>query len=363
MTKYMQSATKFTLADDAAVTVHNSLPAGTYAVEMNEHTGQYYLKQVDDFKIGKIYGDTTKHADRIYTTFEKRPNSTGVLLVGEKGSGKTLLARILSVKAYEKGVPTILINQPWCGEKFNLFIASINQPCVVIFDEYEKTYSRDQQEAMLTLLDGVYPTNKLFILTSNNKYAVDTHMINRPGRLFYQIEYKGVSEDFVREYCADNLDNKANVEGLVKLSTIFEKFNFDMLKAVVEEMNRYNETAQEAIDIMNIRAEGYTEEYDVIVSNAGGVLKEERQHINPLQKFRVSYFVKGASKNKLSVVNGTDIEFEEDDESNGHWVTINLDPGYIVAINNGTYTFKVGDVTVVCKHKPISTADLRHLAS
>jgi hypothetical protein len=38
------------------------------------------------------------------------------------------------------GVSTIVMNEPWSGERFNAFIQSIRQPCIMLFDEFEKVY-------------------------------------------------------------------------------------------------------------------------------------------------------------------------------------------------------------------------------
>ena len=108
---------------------------------------------------------------------------------------------------------------------------------------------------MLTLLDGVYPTKKLFVLTCNDKWRVNQHMRNRPGRIFYMLEFHGLDEEFVIEYCHDNLDNIAHIDGVLTVSGLFHEFNFDMLKALVEEMNRYKETAQEAMKMLNTKPE------------------------------------------------------------------------------------------------------------
>ncbi|HRZ82907.1 MAG TPA: hypothetical protein P5069_10620, partial [Candidatus Hydrogenedentes bacterium] len=45
-------------------------------------------------------------------------------------------------------------------EAFNTFMQAIEQPLVVLFDEFEKVYDDQEQQALLTLLDGVYPSNK-----------------------------------------------------------------------------------------------------------------------------------------------------------------------------------------------------------
>jgi hypothetical protein len=262
MSKFVKHGSIFTVAANESLDVRDKLPVGTYTVKQNPQTGEFYLEQVGGYELkGKIYGDTLKQADRIIRTFESRSESTGVLLSGEKGSGKTLLAKKLSLLGQEKGYPTIVINNDWCGEQFNLFIQTISQPVVVIFDEFEKVYDDDHQEALLTLLDGVYPSQKLFILTSNDRGRVNSHMMNRPGRIFYRIDYAGLDRAFVTEYAEDNLENKKHIQALCQVSEMFAKFNFDILKAIVEEMNRYDESPQEAMQILNAKPDGYPETF------------------------------------------------------------------------------------------------------
>lgn len=252
MTYYIRSGSAFRVSSKAALDIHETLPLGTYTVKYDEMAGQFFLDQIEDFTpLGKIYGDSTKYCGRIFDTFLSRPSGTGVLLTGEKGSGKTLLARSLSIKAREEEIPTIVINDSWHGEKFNLFIQTIAQPAVIIFDEFEKVYDREEQESLLTLLDGVYPSKKMYVLTCNNQYRIDENMTNRPGRIFYRIDYTGLGTEFIREYCEDNLNDKSHIESICTLALLFEQFNFDMLKALVEEMNRYNESPQEAITLLN----------------------------------------------------------------------------------------------------------------
>jgi hypothetical protein len=80
-------------------------------------------------------------------------------------------------------------------------------------------------------------------------------MRNRPGRIFYMIDFSGLDTAFVREYCEDNLNNKEHINSVCNISTIFNQFNFDMLKAMVEDMNRYGETPQEVIKLLNAKPE------------------------------------------------------------------------------------------------------------
>ena len=232
------------------------LPGQNFSMQAHPEIG-IYMSPADPFTLpSRLYGDVVKHSARIINTFNDRPRSTGVLLSGEKGSGKTLLAKHVSISLAAKGVPTIIVNQPMCGPSFNDFIQSIKQPAVIFFDEFEKVYVKSEhQEALLTLLDGTFPTKKLFILTSNDTYRIDTHLRNRPGRVFYNLPFTGLSEQFIKEYCAENLQNPKHTLEVLGTSRMFAQFNFDMLAALVEDMNRYNESPKQVMALLNARPE------------------------------------------------------------------------------------------------------------
>lgn len=284
MTYFLKSGSRFSVTTKQVIDLHEQLPVGTYAVGFNEMSGEYFLKIVDDLEIsGKVYGNTAKRAERILNTFHEREGSTGVWLDGEKGSGKTLLAKQISVDARKKDIPTIIINQPYCGEGFNMFIQMIEQPVVVIFDEFEKVYDSGPQQKLLTLLDGVYTSKKLFVLTTNDSYRVDGHMQNRPGRIFYRFDYDGLEAEFIREYCEDNLNDKSHIDSMCRMSTLFPKFNFDILKAMVEEMNRYGESIQEVMQFINAKPQSSVgTHYEYVLEFNGEILLKSKWSGNPL---------------------------------------------------------------------------------
>jgi hypothetical protein len=338
MAFFLRDGNTYRVADNANVDIHNVLPVGNYIVKQDMF-GNFLLEQIDSFtQSSKIYGTTMRNADRILRTFADRAASTGVMLNGEKGSGKTLLAKMISIEAAKQNIPTIVINNPWCGDGFNALMQDIDQPCIVLFDEFEKVYDSEQQEQILTLLDGVFPSKKLFVITCNDKYRVDQHMRNRPGRIFYMLDFKGLEQDFILEYCNDTLNNKSHADSVCKIASLFSQFNFDMLKALIEEMNRYDETAQEAMKMLNAKPEfSDSVKYDVqiVVDNQ----QIETSNISPA-KWRGN-----------PLVGNIEISWyaEKDGEDERDWEEISISQNDLQKIEpqNGRFVFSNEHGTVI----------------
>jgi len=331
MAYFLKNGNTFRVSSKEAMDLHEQLPAGNYTVAVDPF-GNFYLERIDDFEIPtKLYGNTLRHTDRIINSFWDRPAQTGVLLNGEKGSGKTLLAKNISTQLAKQGVPTIVINRDWTGDGFFKLLQDIDQPCVILFDEFEKVYDNDEQEQILTLLDGVFNSKKLYLMTVNDKWRVNSHMRNRPGRLFYLLDFKGLDQEFIREYCEDRLDSKQYIYQICGLTSLFNEFNFDMLKALVEEMNRYGETPSEALEMLNAKPE-YDDgaKYDITIITDG-------KEINPDSVHPTTW--KG---NPLST-KGVRIEYDpEPDNEDSDWKNLNFTPDNLINLNpqEGKFVFE-----------------------
>jgi hypothetical protein len=212
--------------------------------------------------------------------------------LGEKGSGKTLLAKNIAIELGKAGLPTILINEPHFGDEFNTFISSIDQPCVVFFDEFEKVYDNDdensEQDRMLSLLDGVFTSKKLFLLTANDQFKISKYIINRPGRVFYTFKYAGLTDEFIREFCDEKLNEKSHIEDILKFTMCVSAFNFDALNAVVEELNRYGGDFASVIDYLNLETDlAGTSFYEVELYQDGQRVPDHAMY-EPLMRLRLT---------------------------------------------------------------------------
>lgn len=235
-----------------------------YLMKQDPNTGEFYLQEQDKFTLPeKIYGDSAKLSKRYLNTFKNTDKNLGVLLKGLKGTGKSLLAKRICI---ESGLPVIILTSAFGGTEFNDFLSNIKQEVVVFIDEFEKIYtnSRDffasskndigNQSMLLTLLDGVFTSKKLFVLTANESTLHDA-LTNRPGRIHYLKEYGPLSNDIIREVANDLLENKSHVEQIVEISNIIGDVNMDAVVTLIEECNLYSEEPREAVNYLNIKPE------------------------------------------------------------------------------------------------------------
>lgn len=260
---YSKKGDKITVVGSAD-SISDHLPASTYVVKQSRDG--YYLELTNDMELPpKIYGNSQNRAERVFNTFEDRNGNTGALLTGEKGSGKTLLTKQISEYARSKGIPTIIVSDKYIDADFTSFITSITQEAIIVFDEFEKVYGKfEEQNLILSLLDGVLSGKKLFLITVNNTLKLSEFFINRPSRLYYSYEYTGLEDSFIHEYCNDHLGNKDEINNIVSYANFFGKFNFDMLKSIVEEMNRYGEPLKEVLTHLNINSMSEVSEYEAV---------------------------------------------------------------------------------------------------
>lgn len=252
------------------IVVHESLPAGIYTVGCDPMTGFYLERTMKYYDIHEtIYGKYQTKIDKIIKSYLHTDRNFGVILVGDKGLGKSFTAKLLCNKMVKYAYPVILVNEYFKG--IETFINSIECNCVIFFDEFDKTFavqSRDDnnpQENLLSVFDGVNNPKykKMFVITCNDTNDIDDYFINRPGRFHYRINFDYPTDDDIQQYLQDKLNDeyKDLIPQIISLSHLIS-FNYDSLRALYFDINLgypLNETVDD-LNINNI----YEQSYDII---------------------------------------------------------------------------------------------------
>lgn len=267
----------------------DKLPPRSYRVSWAKDTG-FFLINADDAKNSeKVYGNLNTRADKVFKAYQATNRSVGVLMSGEKGIGKTMMARILCERANAMGLPVIIVtfNQPGIAN----FLGSIKQPALILFDEFEKMFgaggsgrnSRSGwddsgngdaggQPEMLSLLDGLYSNKWLFVFTCNQEKSISNYILGRPGRVHYHFRFNRPNAEEIEEYLRDAIpQEKYSQIPLVIAHSNYAKINYDALRAIAFEFNLGGDF-KEFIGDLNIESLAGRGDCDIFVEfNDGNV--------------------------------------------------------------------------------------------
>lgn len=233
----------------------NALTPHVYTVSYIKEEKRYVLVQGQDkFKLPPVlYGNIQEIAIRVWNTFSISKVSTGILLTGESGSGKSLLAEVICNTALERKIPVIYITAiPVEPELIEILQRLSN--VVIYMDEFGKCTRTDMQNTMLSFFSDT-TTRKLFILTENQTWMVSNFILNRPGRIRYHIDYQKVPKSILTDYLEKNTKPDAFREEIFKLYNESKVFSFDHLQTLVSEHDRYpNDDLNDLLEILNLGA-------------------------------------------------------------------------------------------------------------
>lgn len=273
--KAISTGNTYSIYDDSLKT-YDKLPAQVYSIRFSKMSG-YFLEKHSDIEISedKIYGVHMEKVHKVLSAFGDFKRNLGVILSGDKGIGKSLFAKLLSIKAIESGLPVIIVDEYIPG--IASFIESIEQEAMFLFDEFDKTFASDNvdegvspQAAMLSLFDGLSQGKKLFVVTCNEIRELNNYLINRPGRFHYHFRFEYPSPNEVKEYLQDKL-NKEYWEAIDEVVSFSKKIdlNYDCLRAIAFELNR-GESFNSAIKDLNI-INVNSERYNIILHYDNGI--------------------------------------------------------------------------------------------
>ncbi len=267
--------------NESPIQTIDAIPNGNWLLCQNPQTQEYFLKEKSSFEMPtKLYGDCAELSSKILYTWTHRSKNMGVLLSGMKGTGKSLLARMLCINS---GLPVLIITDSFGGTGFIDFLSKIKQEVVIFIDEFEKIYDegRKQQETLLSVLDGGFPSKFLFLLTINEIGRVNEYMMNRPSRIHYLKSYEGLSEEVIIDIINDKLNNKEQADDILEITRYLGEISMDIIISIIEECNVYpNEKPKELLKLMNLKPD--SDGYDYTVSVGNKVIESSYISASPL---------------------------------------------------------------------------------
>lgn len=254
---YLKNGRSLRQIEDST-SILKDLPKKVYNMCWDNDRQQIYLEELmDEFHFDfKIYGMESKFINHVMTTFEATNSNLGILLNGIKGTGKTICAKIIANKM---NLPVILVNAPYPG--LTEFVANIQCPCVLFFDEFEKNFNTDKghDKELLSIMDGVFNSSyrKIFLLTTN-ELKVNQNFIGRPSRIRYLKSFGNLQPEVIKEFLEDTLVNKEYTPQIIEFIDSLTISTIDILKSIVQECNIHNVPIEEFKDFLNVEKAKYS---------------------------------------------------------------------------------------------------------
>lgn len=271
MKKILKLDSSYRVIEGEGVEIMDNLPKGVYELKFAEMQGFWFEKIELEAFPGKVYGNQNALTEKVLKRYAAMSGrNLGVLLSGQKGTGKSLFVKNLAVRL-SQDIPVIIIKTNYGKGMLNM-LANVKGKVALVFDEFEKMFRRSdlpgngggdtrendirEQESALSFFDGVETRQeKLILLTVNETYNLSKYLLGRPGRIHYHFKMVIPTFEEIKEYLSDNLDEEHKRQANDLASQLASRaVSWDSLAAFVLEINS-GESFDDTIRDLNISSD------------------------------------------------------------------------------------------------------------
>lgn len=228
-------------------TDYNLINGKAYDLKWDDWNDMAYLAENGELNLpSKIYelNEDKIFKKRVLNSFNNHENSIGVMLAGTKGTGKTMLAKVI---AKESNLPIIIVDSQFPTNRLIGFFKQFSTPVCVIFDEIEKNFNTGR---MLDFLDGVEKTTKkLVLMTCNELDKVSEYLQDRCSRIRYVRKY-GINDNLA--FLPMLIENKEIKNAEIVRKFVEERFKLPSIDNMNAFLNEVKDLEDEDISLDDI---------------------------------------------------------------------------------------------------------------
>lgn len=240
---------------------YDLIPGTVYNIIVDRYTGTVSLQESGKLPLpSKVYCTSRdeRFIDKVVNSYNLSESGfTGVMLAGLKGSGKTVMAKMIANKS---GLPIVNIDKNIRPHIIRNIVEMLGDTSVCfLFDELDKVLADYDDSFLLQVLDGSDTKGKHMILfTCNDDSEISEYLIDRCSRIRYWREFEEMSPSLIMEVLNDKLNDKKEVKSLTDfIKDNFEVCSFDNIVSFVKEANNYPTTTfEELFEDMNLSSKG-----------------------------------------------------------------------------------------------------------
>lgn len=240
---------------------YDLIPGTVYNIIVDSYTDTVSLQESSKLPLpSKVYCTSRdeRFIDKVVNSYNLSESGfTGVMLAGLKGSGKTVMAKMIANKS---GLPIVNIDKNIRPHILRNIVEMLGDTSVCfLFDELDKVLEDYDDSFLLQVLDGSDTKGKHMILfTCNDDSEISEYLIDRCSRIRYWRKFEEMSPSLIMEVLNDKLDDKKEVKSLTDfIKDNFEVCSFDNIVSFVNEANNYPTTTfEELFEDMNLSSKG-----------------------------------------------------------------------------------------------------------